>query len=110
MTNQMELPGMPEESPLGQAAQRFVGEKETIAAAKLRLGDIEEDILVEMKKANLPKFKVSAGGENYEFELVPGHDALRCAKITRTKKAGEKTEGGEEQPTNSSAAAEPAVA
>jgi len=83
---QQELPGMPEETELGKAANKFVAEKEMVAASKLRSAELEKEILGEMKKAGVPRFKVSAGGENYEFELVPGQDALRCAKITKTIK------------------------
>ncbi len=88
MTEQSELPGMPEETPLGVAAKKFVAEKEAIAAAKLRSAELEKEILKEMKLANVPRFKISAGGENFEFEIVPGEDALRCAKITKTVKKG----------------------
>lgn len=97
---QPELPGMPEESALGQAAKRFVAVKEEIAAAKLRSADLEKEILTEMNNAGVKHFKVSAGGENYEFELVPGTDGLRCAKITKTKKSVEvKTEEPKELET-----------
>lgn len=67
-----------------------MAEKETIAAAKLRTAEIETEILGHMKSENVPHFKVSVAGENYEFELVPGHDGLRCAKITKTIKKPEK--------------------
>ncbi len=86
MSDQPQLPGMPEETPLGQAANKFVAEKELVASSKLRSAELEKEILGEMKKVNVPRFKVSAGGENYEFELVVGQDALRCAKITKTIK------------------------
>ena len=86
---QIELPGMPEETPLGHAAKKFVAEKEMVAESKLRSAELEKEILANMKLENVPRFKVSAGGENYEFELVPGEDALRCAKITKTIKRPE---------------------
>lgn len=86
MSEQQELPGMPEETPLGHAAKRFIAVKEQIAAAKLQSDELEKEILTQMKAAGVPHFKVSAGGENYEFELVPGVDGLRCAKITKTAK------------------------
>lgn len=86
MTDQPELPGMPDETPLGHAAKRFVAEKEGIAAAKLRSDELEKEILKNMKLENVPRFKVSAGGENFEFEIIPGEDSLRCAKITKTVK------------------------
>ncbi len=86
MTDQAELPGMPEETALGVAAKKFVAEKEAIAAAKLRSVELEKEILTNMKLENVPRFKISAGGENFEFEIVPGVDGLRCAKITKTVK------------------------
>lgn len=91
MNQQQELPGMPEETPLGIAANKFVAEKELIAASKLRSAELEKQILTEMRNEAVPRFKISAGGENYEFELVPGEDALRCAKITKTVKKAPET-------------------
>ena len=97
MSEQQELPGMPEETPLGDAAKRFVAEKEIIAAAKLRIAEIETEILGHMKSESVPHFKISVGGENYEFELVGSEESVRCVKITKTIK---KTEAAktEEQP------------
>lgn len=89
MSDQQELPGMPPETPLGEAAKRFVGEKETIAAAKLRIAEIEKEILAQMKIDNVKHFKISVGGENYEFELVASDESIRCAKITKTIKKSE---------------------
>lgn len=89
MSNQQELPGMPEETPLGEAAKRFVAVKEEMAAAKLQIADIEKEIMQHMKADNVPHFKISVGGENYEFELVNSEESVRCAKITKTVKKTE---------------------
>lgn len=92
MTEQQELPGMPEETPLGKAAKSFIAVKERIAESKLQSEELEKEILTNMKAESVPHFKVTAGGENYEFELVPGTDGLRCAKITKTAKKAPKPE------------------
>ncbi len=100
MTDQPELPGMPEETALGKAAKNFIAVKERIAEAKLQIEDLEKEILKEMNEAEVPHFKVTAGGENYEFELMRGTESLRCAKMTKTAKKAAKSEP----------AAEPAMA
>src|SRR5882724_6617110 len=86
MTEQQELPGMPEDTPLGAAARSFVAQKQTIAEAKLKLENIEKTILELMNQDEVPHFKVSVGGENYEFDLVDSEQSVRCAKITKTVK------------------------
>lgn len=103
MSAQPELPGMPEETPLGQAAQRFVAVKETIAEAKLRSADIEKEILEQMKLDGTKHFKVSVAGENYEFELVASDEHVRCVKITKTIKKSDSNQSAEAKPAEPAA-------
>lgn len=86
MTDQPELPGMPEDGPLGVLAKKYAGIKDRIAAAKLELTATETEVLEQMNQDEVDHFKISVGGENYEFECVHGEDSLRCAKITKTIK------------------------
>ena len=77
---------MPGDTPLGKAAKKFVAQKESIADSKLKLEEIEGDILKIMADDGVHHFKVMVGGENYEFDLVESKKAIRCAKITKTIK------------------------
>lgn len=91
---QPSLPGMPEKTPLEFGAEKFVEIKERISAAKLELEEQEKEILGMMKAADVPQFKVSVGGENYEFELVSSEESIRCAKITKTAKKDQRQDIG----------------
>lgn len=97
MTDQPELPGMPEDAPIVAVARSFVAQKQNISEAKLKLENIEEEILKSMQEASLSHFKITAGGENYEFELVESHRSVRCAKITKTVKPNPAAEPAKEQ-------------
>ncbi len=91
MTDQQELPGMPEETPLAQVAKRYAAVKDRIAAAKLESDAIEQDVFAEMDKAGVQHFKISVGGENYEFDVKASERSLICRKITKTPKKAETT-------------------
>lgn len=105
MTDQPELPGMPEDGPLGVLAKKYAGIKDRIAAAKLDLTATEAEVLEQMNQDEISHFKISVGGENYEFEMVHGEDSLRCAKITKTiKKNTAVGDIGETEPAKEPAA------
>ncbi len=89
MTDQQELPGMPEESALAQVAKRYAAVKEQIATFKLKSDEIEQEVFSEMDKANIQHFKISVGGENYEFDVKASERSLICRKITKTPKKAE---------------------
>lgn len=92
--NQQELPGMPEDGPLGILAKKYAAIKDRIAAAKLEIAAAEAEVLEQMRQDECSHFKVSVGGENYEFEIVVGEDSLRCAKITKNAKKPEREDIG----------------
>jgi len=99
MTDQPDLPGMPEDSEIVKTAKGFVRQKQLISEAKLRLEIIEKDILKQMEKDGLSHFKIIDGGENYEFELVESERSIRCAKITKTVKPS-KAEAAVQEPAS----------
>lgn len=92
---QEELPGMPEDGPLGLLAKKYAAIKDRIAAAKLEIAAAEAEVMEQMRQDECQHFKISVGGENYEFELIAGEDSLRCAKITKTVKKAERQDIGE---------------
>lgn len=98
MSDQPELPGMPEESPLAIFSKSFVDQKQKIAEAKLKLDVIEEEMLKRMEEDGVPHFKVTVGGENYEFEIAETITHVRCAKITKTIKPNQPVDAEKPEP------------
>jgi hypothetical protein len=71
------------DSALGKAAKKFVDIRIKMQALKLDAAEQKDVVLAEMKKEGRETLTISAGAENWFFEIVHGTDDLRCTKQTR---------------------------
>lgn len=72
------------DTPLSKAVDDFIDNKIEIGQLKESQVELEEKILIEMKKEGRELLTVTHGGEQWEFEVLHNQEKLRCAKKTKT--------------------------
>jgi hypothetical protein len=92
---QKRLSGM-EHSELEKAAELFVENKERVAELKIEREQLAEKIIIEMKKSGKNHLVITAAGENYSFEVIPGEERLSCKKETRSPQTNGSAEDDDE--------------
>jgi len=72
------------DTPLSKAVDDFIDNKIEIGELKESQSELEDKILIEMKKEGRDLMTVTHGGEQWEFEVLEESTKLRCAKKTKT--------------------------
>jgi hypothetical protein len=80
---------------LSKAVDSFIENKVEMAELKVEKQEIEDKILIEMKKEGRDLMSIPHDGETYIFEIVKGEDKLRCAKTSKTAESGTELDLGE---------------
>ena len=79
---QTSIPGT--DTPLSNAVDDFIDNKIEIGELKEAQSELEDKILLEMKKEGRDLLTVTHDGEQWEFEVLEEASKLRCAKKTKT--------------------------
>lgn len=77
---QTEFEGIKADTPLGEACENYVTQKNNLTAAKEKLQAMEQGIIDEMHKANRRVVTLKIEGGKYTFEVTEKEEKLRCSK------------------------------
>jgi hypothetical protein len=78
--SQTEFEGIKADTPLGEACENYVVQKNNLTAAKEKLQQMECGVIDEMKKANRRVVNLKIDGGKYTFEVTEKEEKLRCSK------------------------------
>lgn len=72
------------DTELSKAVEAFIDNKIEMAELKEEQAQVEDKIVLEMKKEGRDLMSIPHDGESYVFEIVKGDDKLRVAKTSKT--------------------------
>jgi hypothetical protein len=79
---QLSIPGT--DTELSKVVEKFVENKIEMAELKVEKDEIQDKLMIEMKKAGKTLLKIEHAGENWIVELLSSEEKIRCAKETKT--------------------------